>query len=185
MFKEQSFQCSRSLNISCSLTKQWRRWELNFFSSTALTATPFQPTLQVSAVLWQLSWAYRVWRAQTGPVPSLASTQDLRVLRHSPRQHRLWEIFSVVSSFPRGAGREGRTLVAVGGAVGTAELEGGEGLRDIMRRWGKWHGNERVSEYMRYPLILAFLCSKHSLKGWVQDLNRGDGCQNVSIKNIV
>lgn len=40
-------------------------------------------------------------------------------------------------SFPRGAGREGRTLVAVGGAVGTAELEGGEGLRDIMRRWGK------------------------------------------------
>lgn len=78
-----------------------------------------------------------MWRAQTGPVLSLAGTRDPRVLRHSPRQHRLWEIFSVISSFPRGAGREGRTLVAVGGAVGTAELEGGEGLRDIMRRWGK------------------------------------------------
>lgn len=35
-----------------------------------------------------------------------------------------------------GTGRVG-LLVAVGGATGTAELEGGERLRDIMRRWGK------------------------------------------------
>lgn len=39
-------------------------------------------------------------------------------------------------SFPRG-GREVGLLVAVGGAKGTAELEGGERLRDIMRRWGE------------------------------------------------
>lgn len=39
-------------------------------------------------------------------------------------------------TFTRGAG-EGREDSALGKIVGTAKLEGGEGLKNIMRRWGK------------------------------------------------
>lgn len=50
--------------------------------------------------------------------------------------HRYRPGGDVFCHFLEGAGRVG-LLVAVGGATGTAELEGGERLRDIMRRWGK------------------------------------------------